>query len=230
MPFTADQLARRIQRLTIDPWMFLKYACKTVDESDLSSPVKAYPADKRYLHDFVRAWQEQPLNIIEKSRGVMATWTLCCLHLHLAMTGPHRKVFIVAKDFRFAEQIRIQMQGLYDRIPEEVWPSSLRSKIHSREGELIFTDIDSRIITVPSGVDVLRGFTGSAIWFDEFDFHPAARETFKASKSTARNSGRITITSTYSSIPNLDQRPLFWDLVDDNIEQWVNDQTEEGTT
>lgn len=163
----------------------------------------------------------------------MASWTMCILHLHLAFTGPYRKVFIVAKDFKFAEQLRLQMLGVYERIPEEIWPKALRPQVHTREGEIIFiydkngkTEAaeNSRIITMPSGEDVLRGFTGTAIWFDEFDFQVGIEATFKASKSTARNQGRITITSTYSSITSMDNRPLFWRLVDDEIDTyWTED-------
>lgn len=224
----AQRTADRVVAMARDPRLFLKYAFYTVDETDAAAPVKRYPyAEKEYLRATVDAWLAQPLNIIQKSRGVMASWTMCGLHLHLAFSAPYRKVFVVAKDFRFAEQLRKQMLGAYGAIPDAVWPKELRPPVYAREGELIFmygehpdAVENSRIITVPSGEDVLRGYTGTAIWFDEAAFHWEFESTFKASKSTARNNGRITITSTHPSVATLEDPPLYWKLLDDDIESF----------
>lgn len=131
------------------------------------------------------------------------------------------------------------MLGIYERIPEDVWPASLRPKVHIREGEIIFIynkdgkiegAENSRIITMPSGENVLRGYSGTAIWFDEFDFQEGIEGTFKASKSTARNQGRVTITSTYASITDMASQPLFWRLVDDIGENYFEEEAEQPVT
>ena len=221
---STELLAKRVASLVADPYLFAKYCAYTVDESDVDNPSKPYPAHIEYLQALIKNWVKHPFNVVEKSRGVMASWTMCVLHLHLAFTGPYRKVFIIAKDFKFAEQLRLQMLGIYERIPEDVWPAALRPKVHTREGEIIFIfnkdgnhdgAENSRILTMPSGEDVLRGFSGTAIWMDECDFHPSFENTFKASKSTARNKGRITLTSTYTSVSDMTEQPLFWRIIDD---------------
>src|SRR4051812_35712274 len=69
---------------------------RTKDEHDPSIEAKPFP-DKRYIREIVRLWQMHRMNIWEKSRQVMASWTLCALYLHDTQFGTNRLNFIQSK-------------------------------------------------------------------------------------------------------------------------------------
>src|SRR5271157_5945353 len=73
----ADELERRRCAENPEYWLF-RYA-RTRDEHDPSIAAKPFP-DKEYLRLMVRFWLEHRMNLYEKSRQMMATWTLCALY------------------------------------------------------------------------------------------------------------------------------------------------------
>lgn len=211
---------KRVALLTKDPRFFLKYACYTVDPYDQNTPVKAFPYDRPYIRALTNAWLDHPFNIIPKSRGMVISWTMCALHLHMAFTKPHQQIFMLAKSFDFAESaLKANMINIYRNIPEKVWPQALRPAMVTKEGLISFPEIGSYIKVVPSGVDVLRGFSATAIYLDEFEFLADAEDTFAAARPTARSGGRLTLVSTYAKTfsEETDKR-LFLKLIDDEIE------------
>lgn len=210
-------LAKRIQLMASDPRYFLKYACYTTDVYDQANPVKRFPWDRPYIRAIVNAWLDHPLNVIEKSRGMVMSIAMCALHLHAAFTRPHQQIFILAKNFEFAEKgLKRMIVDMYEAIPEDVWPKDLRPSMRVREGELEFPEIKSFIKVVPSGVNVLRGFSATHIMFDEFDFLEDNEETFMASRPTARSGGRLTILSTFDKTKANDlKKRIFLRLIDD---------------
>lgn len=69
---------------------------RTRDEHDPDFEAKPFP-DKPYIREMVRLWQAHRMNIWEKSRQVMASWTLCALYLHDTQFGTNRLNFIQSK-------------------------------------------------------------------------------------------------------------------------------------
>ena len=81
-------------------WLFgapgLPAQVRTRDEHDPDFEAKPFP-DKPYIREMVRLWQAHRMNIWEKSRQVMASWTLCALYLHDTQFGTNRLNFIQSK-------------------------------------------------------------------------------------------------------------------------------------
>lgn len=211
---------KRVGYMTRDPRFFLKYACNTIDPYDQTSPVKPFPWDRPYIRGLVNEWLGHPFIIIPKSRGMVISWTMCALHLHMAFTKPHQQIFVLAKSFDFAESaLKANMINMYNNIPERVWPQALRPKMTTKEGLIAFNEIGSYIKVVPSGVDVLRGFSATAIYLDEAEFLPDFEDTFAAARPTARAGGRLSLVSTYNkTFSEETTKRLFLRLIDDETD------------
>jgi hypothetical protein len=57
---------------------------KPKDEQNKENPYNPFP-DYRYFHDLRRAWEMEPILLIEESRTMMLTWLFAgfCLHYQL---------------------------------------------------------------------------------------------------------------------------------------------------
>lgn len=211
----SNDTLRRIQALQ-DPWYFLKYAVITADNTSETQPLKRAPIDRIYLKRLVDLWKNERLICINKSRRMWITWLYVSLHLHLAITKTERNVFFRSKVFEDAEDLLTKAVGIYERIPEDVWPAELRPSMKRKEGQIHFPEVNSYIYSVSSGVDKARGRTASAILFDEFAFQEDAEDAFKATKPTIEGGGRVTIVSTPPRLFSGDD-PYFRKLLEDRV-------------
>ena len=209
-------LIKRFALLQSDPWYFLKYCVYTADNSSEDRPIKPAPIDRSYLHDIVDVWRDNRLVVINKSRRMWISWLMVSLHLWLCITKAERNVFMRSKVFEDAQDLLDKARGIYERIPESIWPRELLPSLRSKEGQLYFPELNSYMLAVSSGADKTRGRTASAILFDEAAFQDDFADAFQATKPTIEGGGRITIVSTPPKIYAGDD-PFFRRLLEDRV-------------
>ncbi len=208
----------RVIVLGKDPWYFLKHCVRTQDntEQDQSKRIKSAPMHLDYITDIVTQWKKNNLLLVDKSRRMWMTWLFVSLHLHETFTKPYSNTFFRSQYFEDADDLVKKALFVYESIPEEIWPKSLRPSVKIKEGQLYFPEVESYIYAVASGASKMRSRTSSSILFDEFAFQEDGREAYMAAKPTIQGGGRISIVSTNPWLFGA-ERPFFHDLIDDSI-------------
>lgn len=181
-----------------DPWFFVKDCCWTKDEAD-EGQVKRMP-DKEYLRYLTRAWQAESIIAIPKSRRMMMTWLMLCLHLWAALLRPNSAIFIQSKKQEDSEFLMggDRLMFIYNRLPQEYPWARIEKTTAGRSGKgysfLRFSN-GSYINAVGQGPDQLRQYTASYVYLTEMAFWEWAEETFASLKPTIQGGGKITIDS-----------------------------------
>lgn len=203
---------------------FLFEACWTKDEAR-GGRVAQVP-DWPFLHQLANELIVTPLLLIEKSRRVLASWTLCCFDIWVAAGGcdprwrgkktadypegeptllnssRDRQVYVVAQQFDQAnwflhERIKFIVEHSLAHGLRDRWPDF---------PEWIFIEglaklsNGSRITAVAQGANQLRGPGATLHHWDEFAFWERAKQTVEGSKPTIDGGGHIAACST----PNTD--------------------------
>src|SRR5882762_8506924 len=111
-------------------WLFggpgLLAQVKTQDEHDPSIAAKPFP-DKQYIREMVRLWSSTKMNLWEKSRQIMASWTFCALYLHdtqfVSQHGGRRLNFIQSKKEEDSDALLRRCYFIYEQ--QEPWLKAL---------------------------------------------------------------------------------------------------------
>ena len=168
-----------------DPVFFLKKCVVTMDEHDHEHPYKPLP-DKEYLWQIARAWSQNNMILVAKSRQMMLTWVMVALHVWLVLHEAKR-VFFISKKETDADALKERAVFIMEHLPE--W---IRPKIRSKYCLLEVPAVNSQIVAVSQESDALRQYTASAILFDEMAFSDRAREIYLAAKPTVVGGGKFT--------------------------------------
>lgn len=187
-------LMKDIQRAKTDCKFFVKNFCFTLDEHDEANPIKHFP-DKDYIWDLVDLFLNERLLLVEKSRQMMATWTFISCHLWDAMFLSARRIFFQSKKELDANNLVDRAKFIYDHLPEEM-KQMYPCKQPQAYLRLEFPKWNSIIQGVPQGGDVLRQYTASRIFADEFAFQERASDAYIASKPTIDSGGNFIGVST----------------------------------
>ena len=192
-----DELAARtVDAWARDPWLFVRDACLTKDESD-GGKVKRFP-DLSYLRHICGVWRDRKLLAIPKSRRMMLTWLMLALHLHLALFTPRAAIFVQSKKSEDSDYLirENRMLFIYKNLPG--WLSSFGlPAVQSKEFLVAFSN-GSSVRAVSQGADQLRQYTATAVLCDEIAFWERARETWRALRPIVQGGGRVTLISSAS--------------------------------
>jgi terminase large subunit-like protein len=191
-----DEVARRLLAIKSHPKYFLKYCTFTKDGNDMVSPCKPFPYHLPYHQAICDAWFESPLTMIIKSRQMQETWFALAAHLWLALTGPDREIYFRRQTFDDALKLLDDTKYIYDHIPEAIWPKSLLPQLKTKEGMLVFPDINTTIFAVSEGKDKMRGRTPSAVLLDEFAFQTDDAMVWQTLKPSVHGGAKVTIITT----------------------------------
>ena len=199
MAITSDQrIAATMKRWYADPWAAIAEGkIFTLDQTDFKNPVKPFPT-KPHLEHLTRAWLDNPMMLVPKSRRMMLSWLMAWLHLWMAMFHPGRSIFIVSDKEQKSDELVRRCEFMYTNIPEGC---ILKPTVRSKYCALEFPGLDSYIMGLPSGAAQLRQYTASALLFDEFAFWTDAMETLGAARPTIEGGGRLTIISSAQDGP-----------------------------
>ena len=161
---------------------------KTRDESRPDSPVRSFP-DKRYLRQLLAVLHDPniPIILVAKSRQLVVTWLLCAYFCWWARFVPNQLLFIQSKKEEDAANLVFAKAPGMARIDfiEENLPWWMRQDRITSMGQQIYQN-GSKIWGIPQGSDIIRSYTGSALFSDEFAFQPFAEEAYKAAKPSCK--------------------------------------------
>ena len=118
---STEMMLRRCQK---DLWYWVTECTKTKDEQDPLNPYKPFPKDEyiRVLFDVLRY---EPLCFIEKSRTMLASWTVSAHCAHLMFTRPAIGVVFQSRDEDRSVNDVTYCKTLWDNSPpalKERWP------------------------------------------------------------------------------------------------------------
>lgn len=192
-------------------WFFTH--ARSRDEHDPSCESKPFP-DKEYLRELVRFWLGHRLNLYEKSRQMMASWTLCALYLWDANFGLNRLNFIQSKKEEDSDRLVQRCYFIWAHQPDfikracpaEYSYCHLRFYKPGQKDGLPYSEIWG----IPQGGDVIRQHTGSCLLIDEAAFQPDLEASIGAAQPMLKGGGRLDVVS--SAEPG-----YFQELVEDRV-------------
>jgi hypothetical protein len=171
---------------------------KTQDEHDPTIEAKPFP-NKPYIRRMVEEWLADRMNIWEKSRQIMASWTLCALYLHDTQFQVGRRNFIQSKKELDSDALLRRCYFIW--LHQEDWLRALYpveySYCHLRfykpgqQGGLPYSELHA----IPQGGDVIRQYTGSGLLCDEAAFQNELEKAIGAARPMITGGGRIDVVS-----------------------------------
>ena len=151
-----------------------------------------------YMKPLIEEWVKNQYFAIEKSRDMMATWLIVCLHTwdvlfhhgrqHLFQSQTAAKTMeLVQRAFFVAKQHPKFLRGV-------IGPLSF-SKGDHKSGELFVAKQESEILGFAQGPDQIRQFHPSGIFQDEAAFQLEAEAAYAAIKPAILMGGKFTAIS-----------------------------------
>lgn len=193
-----------------DPYYFLTNWAKTIDVHDKTgNPIKPFP-EKEYIKIICENWLKHRVLLIPKTRQMMISWI--CVALYLWDTQFHEARFTAfqSKKENDADSLVKRLKHIWDNEPSFLkrYYKSGYTKGYieleanpSFKGKHVFCkfelpQINSSVIGVPQGGDIIRMHTLSGMFCDEASFQPEMEAAYTALRPTLSNNGRLTIVST----------------------------------
>ncbi len=147
---------------------------------------------KEYMPPLIKCMLEEPLMAIEKSRDVIATWTVVVVCTWDAVYHKGRQIIFQSKNSKDSDELVRRAFHIYKNQPK-----FLRDVVkgeytigQTRSGEFKLPSIHSEIIGLPQGSDLIRQYHPSVIFTDETAYQPDAHDTFTAIKPAIQHGGR----------------------------------------
>ena len=199
---TKENISRGVLRLTEfekdymaavmnDPEFFILNACKTSDPHDQDNPIKSFP-DKEYISLLIKQIHNYSKTLVEKSRQVMATWTMCAYILWDCITKEHRNWYVQSKKEDDSDKILIRQYGIWERLPE-----FLKIPIAKKSyGKIHFPETKCTIYGVAQNSNSLRQECASGIFVDESEWQDEIEASMTAFQPTLDGGGKLVMVST----------------------------------
>jgi len=205
-----------------DPYYFLINWAFTLDAHDMENPIKPFP-EKAYIKELVDLWMGCQFLFIPKSRQMMVSWLFVALYLWDAQFHVGRLNVFQSQKADDADKLVERAKFIFDHEPSFIKryyedgvykPLACNPQNNGKAtyGKLTFPDINSKILGIASGGDVIRSITASGVLADEMAFQDAASESFTAIKPTLGIVGKFTGVST------AEDGSYFMDAIYDNLE------------
>jgi hypothetical protein len=148
----------------------------------------------------VEWWLETKMNLWEKSRQIMASWTFCALYLHdtqfISAVGGRRLNFIQSKKEEDSDALLRRCYFIYEH--QEPWLKGMYPAEYSychlrfyRPGDRERKLAVGELWAIPQGGDVLRQHTASGLFIDEAAFQPDLEASIRAAQPMLKGGGRI---------------------------------------
>ena len=179
---TAEFIAYKMRQWRDDPFLWMCEQVYTIDESDLESPVKTFPA-YRYLKEIIDEYRRSKVMVLCKARRMMATHLGSALMMHAFLFVPYSENIIVSiNEERAKKVIQSRCKEIYNYLDKRFPYPVLREKEHIMVSQMINPVIGSTLTALPSGSDKCRGLTITNAFYDEFAFQKNCDENLKALK------------------------------------------------
>ena len=160
--------------------MWLEKEVRTFDPHDSANAIKSFPI-RPYIPPLVKAWLEEPIILVPKSRQMMISWLFVSLVLHEAQFYPYRLEAIFSKKEEDALELGERAKFVYENQSEwlkEACP--LDRKMRDMPRGNLFYDNGSKLRGFAQGKDQVRGYVPTTALIDEAAFQDKLRETYAA--------------------------------------------------
>lgn len=189
-----------LQELAGDFWLFATSCLYTVDEheADLTLRLKKpFPRDE-HLRGYAQDIVENRLVIVDKARQMFISWLCLAFILHRCLFTPGERWLVVSKREKDAWHLKDRVAAMLDNLPDVI-RLMLDERITDNAGEIEWAG-GSSIHFLPAAPGIGRTYTASGVFWDEFAFHPWAREMFASLFPTIAQDGRGIIVSTHNGV------------------------------
>lgn len=179
---TAEFIAYKWGQWRNDPFLWMCEQVFTIDESDLTSPVKRFPS-YRYIKEILNECKKNKITNLCKTRRMMATHIAAAWLMHSFIFEPYSENVIVSiNEERAKKFIQTRCKEIYRYLDKRFPYPELKEKEHIMVAGMVNPVTGSRITAYPAGSDKFRGLTISKIVLDEFAFQVNCKENLMALK------------------------------------------------
>ena len=191
-----------------DPYYWLTHWARTIDvHGEEDECYNTFP-DKEYIKIIVDKWLKHKVLIIPKSRQMMLSWTILGLYLWDTQFHKARLTAFQSKMADDADYLVRRVKAIWDNEPEFLKKYYTEKECINlvanpqNKGQHVYNKfelpmIDSGIIWVPQGGDVIRSKTLSWMFSDEAAFQPEMENAYGAiAPAISGGRARMTIVST----------------------------------
>ena len=207
-----------------DPYYWLTNWARTVDnhwdgDEDICKP---FP-EKEYIRFITEKWLKHDVLIIPKTRQMMISWLIVALYLWYAQFHKGKFIVFQSKKEDDADYLVQRAKKIWDNEPNfmkqyynngkvEKLIANPQNKWNAVYCKLLFPSIDSSIVGVPQGWDIIRTYVISWMLSDESAFQPEMDDAYWALKPAISKWGKLTVVSTANAWT------WFQDAVEDTLE------------
>jgi len=191
-----------------DPYYWMTTWARTINThyTEWEDPNKTFP-DKEYLRIIVDKFINSKILFIPKTRQMMLSWAMIALFLHEVQFHEAKMVAFQSKDKDSADYLIKRLKTIWDNEPEflkkyhknweviKLIPNPQNKWLHTY-CKFDLPMIDSMIIWVAQGGDVLRMHTFSWVFSDEAAFQPEMKSAYTGLKPTLSWWWRLVCVST----------------------------------
>ncbi len=188
------------------------------NESQLRQGFRELPTNrpfpmKEYMPPIIDAWLNEQYLLVEKSRDMIATWTIVMCYAWDTFFHKGRQNIFQSEDTTKTFDLCKRAWHMYRHQPKflKIYKTQAGQGV-AKAGHIRFEELNSEILGFPQGADQIRQFHPSGIFLDEAAFLKDAGDTFAAIKPSIENGGRFTAIS--SANPS-----WFWRATCDELDQ-----------
>jgi len=181
-----------------NPLAWLFQCVHTINEHNDKCPVQLFP-DRPYVAGVVKAFFEESILWIPKSRQMTITWLICALVLHEMIFTPYRRAMIASKKEDDAIAVITRMRGVYSRLPVFLKNlCKLSRPFKDQPMNIIELENGSIATGVPQGSDHARSYTFSRIFVDEAAYLDEFEQLYAACQPSLIGGGKLVAVSSAS--------------------------------
>lgn len=194
-----DTLKRQqLERLTLleekaarialqDRWFWLTRCTKTKDEQDKTgNPYKPFP-EREYIRHLLQLLDDEPIVFLEKSRSVMASWTVSAWAAYRMFTVPATGVVFQSKDEKRAVHDVTNVKTLWDNTLAPLkarWKPKKDVPAFEQAYNRFELENGSWCMGVPGDPDKIRSEHPTIVVLDEAAHIPRGEESFNVAQGT----------------------------------------------
>lgn len=158
---------------------------------------RPFPINLPYVKPIIEYWLNRRYFACEKSRDMVATWTMIVCHTWEGIFHEGREIFYQSEKGSKTRELVERSFKIYKSQPKflrEIHPATF-SQGQDKAGELIIPSLNSKIVGISQGPEQLRQYHPTALFVDEAAYHPEAEECFIAVKPALQGGGRYSAIS-----------------------------------
>lgn len=166
-----------------------------------------------YMHPIIDTWLNEQFVFIQKSRDMVATWTVVMCYTWDVLFHEGRQHIFQSEDASKTADLVKRSNIIYRNQPKmlrEVHPAKTALGL-AKAGTFRVDTLNSEIMGFPQGADQIRQYHPSGIFLDEAAYLVDAGNTFAAIKPAIQAGGRFTAVSSANA-------SWFWKACTDELD------------